>query len=186
MQGASTLTAAMISVATGVKAHTAAARILFVGDSPHWPCLLGYAPGGAASTVPDDPPLGTGAGSTGADVGCPAAGTGDGVAPLPPTAGSEGVCAGTGIPPLPPDGAEGVDTLMGVPMPPPPPVGWGVVVVDWGAAIGAGVVGDGPPVGCWVDGARGGTVCVMPAVAERVLVETAGDDISRMLTHGDR
>jgi len=107
----------------------------------YWPWLPVHAPGSAALAVPADPPLGAGVGSTtGAGVG-----TSVGVAPLPPTAGASGVGVGATPPLLPPDSAVGVNALTGLP---PPLPGWGVVVVvDWGAAIGAGV-GDGPLVGC--------------------------------------
>ncbi len=141
-------------------------------------CLPGYAPDGATLAVPDDPPLSAGAGSTGAaDVGVVATGTS--VAPLlPPTAGASDAGVGA-TPPLPPDGADGVDALTGLPLPLP---GWGVVVVDWGAAIGAGV-GDGPPVGCCDDDSGSPTACVVPAVAQQGVDQVAaGDDVSRMLT----
>jgi len=129
-------------------------------------------PVGAALTVPDGPPPSTGVGSTGADVG---------VAPLlPPAAGAFGV--GAEAPPLPPDGAEGVEALTGLPPLPPPPLGWGaVVVVDWGAATGAGVVGDRPPVVCWDDGARGPTVFVVPAKTLAVSTSSVRTGNSRLM-----
>ena len=99
-------------------------------------------PVGAAVAVPEGPPPSTG-GSTGGDVGFPAAGAGIAPLLLPP-----GVDAAV------------VGTLVVTPVVPP---GWGVVD-DWGAATGAGVdVGDRPPVVCWDDGARGPTVLLVPA-----------------------
>ena len=133
-------------------------RVAFLGDICGWRASL-LLPVGAALAVPDGAPPSTGAGSTGTDVD---------VAPLlPPAAGAFGV--GAEAPPLPPDGAEGVAALTGLPpAPPPPPLGWGVVAVDWGAATGAGVVGDRPPVVCWDDGARGPTVFVVPATSGQI------------------